>query len=416
MSPAGVALICGSTRLSSRELEGRVASWRDDTAVDRSVVPLRSTDLPALVVAALGVRRRGGVPAIGDARWSDQHWARLCQSVAGLAVPDDAAWATFSSGSTGSPRVILRSEASWSTSFESVSRLMDLRSDDVVLLPSPLVSSLSLFSIAHLSVAGSTVLLPSGASISARDCGEATLLHGTPVALERVLDLIDAGAPTMLRLALIGGAHLEPRLRTRAEAAGIRVVSYYGAAELSFVAVDDDGSGLKAFGGVDLRVTDGELWSRSPYAAMGYLAGGTGSFVTDADGWSSVGDLADLRPDGILTLRGRRDGAILSAAATVLPEDVEVVLRTLDGVKNSVVFGAPHPRLGALVCAVIEPDDPADPPTSGSLRSACRARLGVAQVPRRWYLAKELPVTPTGKPARAAIARDAIAGRTPRLD
>lgn len=415
MNPARLALICGSTRLSSGDLASRVASWADRQVVDGRIVPLRSDDVPWLVVSALAVRERGGIPAVGDARWSDEHWDDLSRSVSGQTVPRGAAWATFSSGSTGSPRVVLRSAASWSASFDAVTRLMELTPEDVVLLPSPLVSSLSMFSIAHLDTVGATALLPAGGSPSARECGEATVLHGTPGALEGVLDLLDAGAPTRLRLALIGGAHLDAALRARAETAGIRVVSYYGAAELSFVAVDRDGSGLRAFDGVELRVTDGELWSRSPFAAMGYLAGGAGSFVTDAAGWSSVGDLADLRADGILALRGRRDGAILSAAATVVPEDVEVVLRTLDGVKDSVVFGAPHPRLGALVCAVIEPDDPGNPPTVAALRAACRARLGIAQVPRRWYFAGELPVTPTGKPARAAIARDALAGRMPRL-
>jgi long-chain acyl-CoA synthetase len=99
----------------------------------------------------------------------------------------------------------------------------------------------------------------------------------------------------------------------------------------------------------------------------------------------------------------------------VVPEDVEAVLRTLDGVKNSVVFGAPHPRLGSLVCAVIEPDDTRIPPSAAVLRTACRDRLGVAQVPRRWYLSNELPVTANGKPARAQIVRDAQAERMPRL-
>ena len=413
---SGLALICGSTRLSSVELRRRVASWADATVTGRRIVPLRSADAAALVVAVLAVRERGGVPAIGDARWSDEHWGQLAGSVSGAIAPDGTAWATFSSGSTGAPRVILRSAESWSASFAAVTQLMDLTPDDVVLLPSPLVSSLSMFSIAHARDVGATVLLPAASRVTPDDCGTATILHGTPGALENVLDLIDDGAPTLLRRALIGGAHLEHGLRDRAEAAGIRVVGYYGAAELSFVAADRDGHGLRAFDGVELRVADGELWSRSPYAALGYLSGGTGSFRTDADGWSSVGDLADLTADGILTLRGRRDGAILSAAATVVPEDVEVVLRTLDGVKNSVVFGAPHPRLGALVCAVIEPDDPRHPPTAASLRAACRARLGIAQVPRRWYLSIELPLTSTGKPARASIAQDAAAGRMPRLE
>lgn len=408
------ALIVGSSRLTHGELRERIASWRGE-AGEGQLVPLRSAEPTELIVAALAVRQRGGVPVIGDVRWSEQHWAELTRSIAGADVPPGTAWATFSSGSTGSPRVILRDGPSWSRSFPALTTLMSLAPGDVVLLPSPLVSSLSMFSIAHVLDAGATALLPATTTLSARECEQATILHGTPGALESVLDLLDDGAPTRLRLALIGGAHLDALLRARANTAGIRVISYYGAAELSFVAVDDDGQGLRAFDGVNVGIRDGELWSRSPYAALGYLPGQTGSFRTDAAGWSTVGDLAKLSADGILTLAGRRDGAILTAAATVIPEDVETVLRTLDGVKNSVVFGAPHPRLGALVCAVIEPEDPRNPPTSTSLRASCRDRLGVAQVPRRWYLASELPLTSSGKTARAAIVLDAVSERMPRL-
>ena len=408
------AILWGSFCLTYGDLRNRVERW-DGRAAEGQLVPLRATDPVDLVVAALAVRSRGGAPAIGDGRWSDAHWARLLGSVADAVVPPGTAWATFSSGSTGSPRVILRDAISWSSSFPALTRTMGLTPEDVVLLPSPLVSSLSMFSIAHVLDAGAAVLLPNSATVSAHECERATILHGTPGALEAILDLVDTGAGSRLRLALIGGAHLDARLRARAEAADIHVVSYYGAAELSFVAVDVDGKGLRAFEGVELCVRDGELWSRSPYAALGYLPGETGSFLTDADGWASVGDQAELRADGILTLRGRRDGAILTAAATVVPEDVEAVLRTLDGVKNSVVFGAPSPRLGALVCAAIEPDDPRSPPTAASLRTACRDRLGIAQIPRRWYLTETLPLTSSGKPARADIASDAKAERMPRL-
>jgi long-chain acyl-CoA synthetase len=408
------ALLAGSTRLTHGELRERVLSWSGH-APDGRLVPLRSADQIELVIAALAVREGGGVPAVGDMRWSDSHWADLVRAVANSPLPAGAAWATFSSGSTGSPRVILRNHASWSSSFPALSRMMGLRADDIVLLPSPLVSSLSMFSVVHVLDAGAGVLLSATPAVSAAECERATLMHATPGALETVLELVESGTRTRIRCALIGGARLNADLRARAEAAGIRVVNYYGAAELSFVAVDVDGRGLRPFDGVELQIRDGELWSRSVYAAIGYLPGATGAFRTDADGWSSVGDLAGLDAAGLLTLRGRRDGAILTAAATVVPEDVEAVLRTLDGVKNSVVFGAPHPRIGSLVCAVIEPEDPSDPPSSAGLRAACRDRLGVAQIPRRWYLATELPLTSSGKPARADIAEIARTERMPRL-
>jgi acyl-CoA synthetase (AMP-forming)/AMP-acid ligase II len=210
-----------------------------------------------------------------------------------------------------------------------------------------------------------------------------------------------------LRAALVGGSHLDPALRHRAEAAGIRVIAYYGAAELSFVAVDE-GDGLKAFPGVELSIRDGELWVRSPFIAAGY-AGAPGPWRRDGE-WATVGDRAEF-VDGRLRLLGRADDAILSASATIVPEEVEAVLRSVPGVRDAIVFGMPRARVGALVAAFVELDGD----SVAELRRAVVARLAPAHRPRRWF-AGRLPRTASGKPARAEAARRALAGEVSRLD
>jgi acyl-CoA synthetase (AMP-forming)/AMP-acid ligase II len=319
------------------------------------------------------------------------------------------AWGTFTSGSTGAPRVVVRTEASWAASFPGVERLTGLTADDVVYLPSPLVSSVTMFSVAHARTLGATVVLPRTHTVSAADLADATVLHGTPYALR---DILESGAPHRLRVALIGGARLDPRLRARAESAGIAVVSYYGAAELSFVAADPDGHGLRPFDGVELRVDDGVLWVRSDYFAGGYLGAVGGPFRRAAGGWGTVGDLAEVDP---LRLLGRGDGAILTAAATVVPEDVEAALLGIDGIADAVVFALPHERAGDLVAAVIEPVPGRRPPTAGELRARAGTLLTGTHRPRRWFWVDRLPRTAAGKPAREQIRRDAIEGRVARV-
>jgi acyl-CoA synthetase (AMP-forming)/AMP-acid ligase II len=344
----------------------------------------------------------------------------------GLADDSDpvpgAAWAAFSSGSTGTPRVIVRSEESWSASFPAVTELLGLTHRDAVLLPAPLASSMSLFSVAHARSIGAGIVLPRTHTVSAADLGRATVTHATPHALATIVDAIEDGAPHRLRSALVGGARLDPSLRARAEAAGIRVLSYYGAAELSFVAVDTEGAGYRPFPGVELRDADGELWVRSPYFATGYLGENavsgvsTGAFRRDDDGWATVGDLADADAAGMLRLRGRRDGAILTAAATVIPEDVEAALRSIDGIADAVVFALPNGGAGSLVGALIEPTPGRPVPTAHELRAQARGRLALSHLPRRWFWTERMPRTISGKPARADIVRDAVNGRVNRLD
>lgn len=349
------------------------------------------------------VRARGDVPLVGDDRWPAAQWSAVRDLVEAGPVPAGTAWAALTSGTSGAPRVVLRTAASWDRSFAAVSELLTDRpaADELILLPAPPASSLTLFSLAHALGGGPRPVFPGGPRAT-----EATLFHGTPQALRA---LLEARALPRLRTALVGGAHLDAEVRADAESRGVRVVSYYGAAELSFVAIDA-GSGLRAFPGVEIDVRDGDLWVRSPYTALGYL-GGSGPLRTDG-AWSTVGDLATL--DGeVLTLRGRGDEAILTASATVIPDEVEAGLRMLPGVTDAVVFGIPTGRIGALVAAMVEVDTDV-PPTARHLRSLAATRFAPAHLPRLWF-AGRLPRTASGKPARAEARRQVATGEVVRL-
>ncbi|MEV4216615.1 AMP-binding protein [Nonomuraea sp. NPDC049725] len=322
------------------------------------------------------------------------------------ARPGDLAWACFSSGSTGRPRAVVRTRGSWTGSFEPFSELTGITADDVVLVPGPLISSLYGFAAVHALAAGATVLVPGRWSPGALagQLARATAVHLVPHRLPELLAARPEGSP--LRVAAVGGAALAEGLRERA---GMRVVSYYGATELSFVAADADGTGLRPFPGVeiDVRVKPGRdlgtVWARSPWLAEGYAAGASGPLLRDGDGWMSVGDLAEpYRPGEPLRLRGRGDGAIQTGGATVVPEDVEEVLRAVPGVGDIVVIGSPHPDLGSVVTAIVEAAGA--PPPRSALEAVARGGLDLAQRPRRWYAVQELPRTATGKPARALVA------------
>jgi long-chain acyl-CoA synthetase len=358
------------------------------------IIPVNGGE-PGLLENLRQIREAGDVPLVGDARWSKPHWDAMVAAANQAELPDGTAWATLTSGSSGAPRIVLRSAESWADSFAAVSGFLDAGTGDNVALPAPPASSLTLFSLAHALAGGPQAML--------RPTPDADALHGTPQALRAVLD---AGSHPKLRSALIGGSHLDPALRERAEAAGIRVSAYYGAAELSFVACDE-GDGLRPFPGVELEIRDGELWVRSPYIASGY-AGSSGPLRRDG-AWATVGDRAELI-DGRLRLLGRADDAILSASATIVPEEVEAVLRSIPGVRDAIVFGLPSGPIGALVSALLElegdvPDD---------LRPLAAARLAPAHRPRRWF-AGEIPRTASGKPARAEAVRLVQAGEVASL-
>jgi len=315
------------------------------------------------------------------------------------APPPDTWLVACTSGSTGSPRAVCRTAASWATSVAPLAELAGLDARDRVLLTGPLQATLHLHAAVHTLVIGAELT---------DDARSATAAHCVPAVLESLLDSLPGGAP--LRTAVVAGAALSSALADRTFERGVAVTEYYGAAELSFVAARRlPDPVLRPFPGVQVRLDpDGALWACSPYLALGY-AGSAGPLRTDSDGYATVGDLATVGgpPDGTgLTILGRGDSAITTGGFTVLAEDVEAVLERLNGVRAATVLGLPHPRLGEVVTAVLELDLGAD---LAAVRSRARALLTRPARPRRYVVVDALPRTGGGKVARAAL-RSQLAG------
>jgi long-chain acyl-CoA synthetase len=202
------------------------------------------------------------------------------------------------------------------------------------------------------------------------------------------------------RTAVVAGAAVPTELVGRAADRGLEVLSYYGAAELSFVAMGRAGAPLRPFPWVDVEVRAGVVWVRSPYQGLRYVGVASGTWQTDPSGWATVGDRGAVDASGGLVVLGRGDTAVTTGGTTVLVEDVEGALRRLPGVADVVVVGTPHPALGEVVTAVVVAEPGGD---VGVWRSAVAAALAPAARPRRWYLVPVLPRTTSGKAARAVL-------------
>ncbi|TDC48254.1 hypothetical protein E1212_21810 [Jiangella ureilytica] len=414
--PHRVAVRYGDAVRTYAQLAAGAEAARPDVEPG-ALVPLTDGDPLALLTGLLAADGAGAVPLVCDPAWRPEHRRAMLGALpatVGAAATHDLAWAGFTSGSTGRPRVVVRSRSSWTGSFAATGRLTGIGPDDTVLVPGSLSWSLTAFATAHALAAGATVLLTGDWSAPALRAAlpAADVAHLVPHRLATALEA--AGGRGRLRTAVVGGAALGTALRDRAADAGVGVVAYYGATELSFVAVDPDGAGLRPFDEVEIALRPAapglaEVWVRSPWLAHGYLGDG-GPLRRDDDGWATVGDLADADADGDgdgpLVLRGRADGAILTGGATVVPEDVEAVLAAVPGVDGVVVIGVPHAGLGEVVAAVVRGAGV----TRAALEAVARERLAPAQRPRRWLAVDDLPRTPVGKPARAQVGAGVASG------
>lgn len=308
------------------------------------------------------------------------------------------------SGTSSRPRAVVRTVRSWDDSLAAFTRVAGLGPGDVVWAPGPLSATLTLFAAWHALATG-LPLLASGRWRGVVTAGPATAavtaVHCVPAVLADVLDAHDAGLVPALRTAVVAGAAVPRRLRERAAAAGVRLVEYYGAAELSFVAADPDGTGLRAFPGAEVDVRDGAVRVRSPYVARGYLdPADDGPLVRSGDGWCSVGDRGRLAGDR-LEVAGRGGDAVTVGGRTVVAADVEAALRDVPGVSELACVGEPHARLGERVVLAVQVEAGSDPVPA--LREAARRALPPAARPVRYVVLSELPRTAGGKVARAAL-------------
>ncbi|MEV7966359.1 class I adenylate-forming enzyme family protein [Sphaerisporangium sp. NPDC088356] len=170
-----------------------------------------------------------------------------------------------------------------------------------------------------------------------------------------------AGADlSTLRVIMLGGepltAGLLARMKERLPDAG--VYSYYGQTEAPYTCfgrVDDGGTPLGSSGrartGCAVRVTGpdggrvvaraGEINLAGPHRMAGYdrLPGRTAEVLRD--GWYVGGDLGIVSEDGVLTVLGRREDAILKGGQWSQPATVEEAAVAVDEVAEAGAVGVP---------------------------------------------------------------------------
>lgn len=227
-----------------------------------------------------------------------------------------------------------------------------------------------------------------------------------------------SGTPTHWRKALMAGAaariapqyvRLSGEIADDAALSGLaaafpqaRVEHAYASTEAGVVfSVADGRAGfpaewLQRKGDVEMRVSDGALQVRSARRAL-RLIGAEGPLVDD-EGFLDTGDMVETR-DGRCYFQGRRGGIINVGGAKVHPEEVEAVLNALPGVRASRVFAKANPIMGALVCAEIVLNRPADASREREreILSEARAQLPKHMAPARVSFVAELPMTAAGK-------------------
>ncbi len=297
------------------------------------------------------------------------------------------------SGSTGAPKPMEVEKTRMKASAELTLKALGLQKGDTALLAMPLqhiagqmvavrafVGGLKLLPVAPSSHPYATLHEPPRfAALTAMQVHETMKTPHERALLRRTARLI------------IGGGAVPPKLEERLRSFPNPVWATYGMTEtLSHIALrrlngPEASDAYTPMPGVEVTLSpEGTLCIYAPAVCPAPLA---------------TNDLGELLPDGTFRVTGRRDNVICSGGVKLQAEEIE---RKLQGTLAMpfLVTAVPDERLGQTVTLLYE----GAAGETERIGSTCRACLSRYEVPRRYFAVPALPLTATGKPARAKAA------------
>jgi long-chain acyl-CoA synthetase len=158
---------------------------------------------------------------------------------------------------------------------------------------------------------------------------------------------------------VVGGAPLDAELEEFWRRLGFMVVQGYGLTETAPIVSFNHPFHLKPLTagrplpGVNIRIDpDGEILVQGDIVSPGYFNAPAEASKAFESGWFHTGDIGFVDPDGYLVVRGRKKEMIVTPEGLkIFPDDVELVLNQIRGVRESAVVG----RQRAHAVLVLEP-------------------------------------------------------------
>jgi len=331
--------------------------------------------------------------------------------------PEAPALLVYTSGTTGTPKGALLTQANLLASAQSVCFAWRWTADDRLLLCLPLfhIHGLGVGLHGTLLVGGSAILQAGFEpdlvmdGLAEMSC---TMFFGVPTMFHRLADHYRSSELRRLRLCVSGSAPLPVTLHNRLAKIGVNVLERYGMTE-TVMLVSNPYSGERRAGtvgfplpGVHLRFDPiGEIQVRGPNVFSGYWENkeATASvFIDDLEGqtWFRTGDLGSADAEGRISINGRLKEVVITGGLNVFPGEVDDVIATHPSVAEVAVAGVPSEEWGEELVAYVVVVSGSECPTVGEIREFARHRLASYKLPRRVISLSTLPRSPLGKVLR----------------
>ena len=348
--------------------------------------------------------------------------------------PDDIAFLTYTSGTTGPPKGAMTTHRNVVFNAQTYRDWVGLTSDDVILGVAPLFHITGL--IAHIAISllvGAPLVLmyrldPAVTIETIRD-EKATFTVGSITVFIALMNspAADKDALASLTKILSGGAPIPPTtVKAFKDTFGHYIHNVYGLTETTSPSHGtpfgtegpvDEASGALSVGvpvydtvvqivddnGNDLPVGEiGELVTTGPQVVVGYWNKPEETAKALPGGSLHTGDVGYMDAEGWFYIVDRKKDQINAGGYKVWPREVEDVLYEHEAVREAAVVGVPDEYRGESVKAFVSLR-PGRSVTEAELIAFAKERMAAYKYPRAIEFLDEIPKTVTGKLLRREL-------------
>lgn len=318
----------------------------------------------------------------------------------------------FTSGTTGMAKGVMLSQRNIAANIYNLSKYIKIEDNGIGLSVLPMNHSYEM--TCHILTAiyqGKTVAICEGLKYIAKNMAEAqaTVMLGVPLVFEnihkkimknahskgkakkmikmmerskkyklyndygltrRIFKQVHEALGGQMRLFVVGGAAVNPKIVEDFQALGITMIQGYGMSENApIIALNRDryskpASVGTALPGTEIRIDSpndegiGEIVIKGPSVMLGYYENEEATAEAIKDGWLYTGDYGYFDDEGFLYISGRKKSVIVTKnGKNIFPEEIEYVLGEADFISEVLVYGELDEKTGdTFVKAEIYPD------------------------------------------------------------
>jgi fatty-acyl-CoA synthase len=380
------------------------------------------------------------VVVLGSRRWQELANSEVALPLLSTSV-DDVVNVQYTSGSTGNPKGVMLTHRNVVSNALALAKALQIGDEDVLCGQVPMHHCFGYVVSSLLCAAsGMTLVFPAArfsprASLEAISSERCSVIHGVPTMFSACLQHPEFSKFDLssLRTGIMAGAPCPVELvkRVIGEMRCSRLTVAYGQTETSpAVTISDADVAVelrsetvgRVMANTEIRLVGangtvvpvgevGEIVVRGDCVMHGYdLDAAATASAINAEGWLRTGDLAAMRGDGYLSIKGRLTDMIIRGGENVYPKEVEDVISSHPSVAECCVVGVPDEHFGEAVLAWVRLRSECVL-SSDELTVYCARKIARFKTPSDIRWVDELPLTSNGKIDRKRIRQFEVDAR-----